>query len=166
MSELARRTVIGGMAAGLAAGPATAAPVKVGQSAPDFRLTTFAREEFTRDSLAGQVVVLNYWATWCAPCRVEMPLLDAYLRRHPGTDLRIFAVATEGSVPLYKLKPLSDVLAFPLVRKLSGKGYGINGGLPTNYVIGRDGVVRHAASGAFSYSQFDALVTPLLAAKA
>jgi peroxiredoxin len=142
-------------------------PLKVGQVAPDYTVVTFDGRKFTSEELKGKVVVLNYWATWCAPCRVEMPVFNDYLVQRPGTDLHIFAVATEDSVPPQKLKPLASILSFPLIRKLWGKEYSLIGGsVPTTYVIDRAGVIRHAEAGAFNARSFDALVTPLLAEKA
>jgi cytochrome c biogenesis protein CcmG/thiol:disulfide interchange protein DsbE len=137
----------------------------LGAPAPPYEVTTFDFRNFTQAQLAGQVVVLNYWATWCAPCRAEMLVMDTYMRRHPGAGLNIFAIATESSVPNYKLKPLADALSFPLIRRLKGKGYGLIGeAVPTTYVIDRQGLVRHARAGAFATESFDALITPLLRA--
>jgi thiol-disulfide isomerase/thioredoxin len=137
---------------------------KVGKAAPGFTLVTFENKKITLAELAGKVVVLNFWATWCAPCRIELPMLDAYVRRHGGDDLKLFAVATEGSVPTAKLRPLAAVLSFPLVKSISGGGYGELGAVPTNFVIDRGGVVRYAKAAAFSSQSFDAVVGPLLAA--
>ena len=136
----------------------------VGKTSPPFTLTTFDNQKITSAELAGKVVVLNFWATWCGPCRIELPMLDAYVRRHPGDDLKLFAVATEDSVPNAKLKPLAAVLSFPLVKSISGGGYGDLGAVPTNFVIDRAGVVRYAKAAAFSAEGFDAVVRPLLAA--
>jgi len=137
---------------------------KVGRPAPPFTVTTFDKRRISLSDLAGKVVVLNFWATWCAPCRVELPMLDAYLRRHPSDDLKLFAVTTEGSMPNSKLKPLADVLSFPLATSISGSAYGPLDGVPTNYVIDRGGVIRYAQSGAFTEEGFDEVVKPLLAA--
>src|SRR5690349_13827306 len=79
------------------AGPA-AAHLKPGDPAPPFKVTTFGGDTVSLDDLKGQVVVLNYWATWCGPCRVELPILNDYFRRHPRPDLKILAVTVEGSV--------------------------------------------------------------------
>jgi cytochrome c biogenesis protein CcmG, thiol:disulfide interchange protein DsbE len=163
--DLGRRDlVVGGTLVGLF-GDLFAYP-KIGSPAPPFTVTTFDKQKVSLTDLAGKVVVLNFWATWCAPCRVELPMLDAYLRRHPGTDLRLFAVTTEGSVPNSKLKPLASMLSFPLATSISGRAYGPLDGVPTNYVIDRGGIVRYAKSGAFTENTFDDVVAPLLAAPA
>lgn len=149
----------------LLAGLCVAAPAlaaAVGKAAPKFTLTTFDGEKVELADLKGQVVVLNYWATWCGPCKRELPVLDAYRRSHPG--LKIYAVATEDSVPDAKLRPLASVLSFPLIAKLSGRGYGmIDGAVPTNYVIDRQGVLRYAKAEAFDRGSLDAVLSPLLA---
>jgi cytochrome c biogenesis protein CcmG/thiol:disulfide interchange protein DsbE len=150
------------MAAALFASPASAA--SVGASAPDFSLVTFEGKVVSLADLKGQVVVLNYWATWCGPCRNEMPMFDTYLRKHADQGLRIFSITTEGSVPAAKLRPLAHALSFPLVTKMRGGGYGtVNNAVPTSYVIDRSGVVRLAQSGAFGEQDFDETIAPLLA---
>lgn len=149
-------------AVALIAVPAWAA--QVGDAAPPFEITTYDKHRIRSSDLKGKVVVINYWATWCAPCRVEMPILDDYLRKQSTGDLVIFAVATEDSAPPAKLKPLASLLSFPLVAKLSGKGYGLMGGaVPTNYVIDRAGVIRHAKARAFNARELEELLDPLIA---
>jgi peroxiredoxin len=165
MIEIGRRAVVAGATFAGFLGGMFDMP-KVGKPAPPFSLTTFDNEKITLAELAGDVIVLNFWATWCAPCRIELPMLDAYVRRHKGADLKLFAVATENSVPTSKLKPLASVLSFPLVKSISGGGYGDLGAVPTNFVIDRAGVVRYAKAQAFSADGFDALISPLLAAPA
>jgi thiol-disulfide isomerase/thioredoxin len=162
MSMVGRRAVLAGAAASFMATLAAAAP-KVGQPAPPFTAVTFDMKTIALADLRGKVVVLNYWATWCAPCRVEIPMMDAYVRKH-SADLVIFAIATENSVPGYKLRPLADALSFPLIKRLVGRGYGTIGqSVPTNYVIDRTGVLRLAKAGAFDEAGFDALIGPLIA---
>jgi thiol-disulfide isomerase/thioredoxin len=146
----------------MAAGAAQAA-ADVGKAAPPYAIRTYDGQKVTSEDLKGKVVVINYWATWCTPCKAEMIAFDAYMRAHPRTDLKIFSIATEDSVPPVYLKKLAAALAFPLGRHLDGRGYGVLKGVPTSYVIDRSGVVRHAAAGAFDEESFDELVGPLLA---
>ena len=115
-------------------------------------------------SMRGDVVVINYWASWCAPCRAEMLALDQFMREKAGKGLRIYAVNIESSPPEKAMRDLSGALSFPVGRRLAGKGYGkIDNAVPTNFVIDRKGVVRHAKAGAFSYDSFARLLNPLLA---
>ncbi len=161
-----RGLIVGlGMALALIGPRIAIAGAKVGGPAPKFTVVTFDRQKFSSDDLKGKVVILNYWAPWCAPCRAETLVYDAYMRRHPGTDLKVFAIDEDRSIPDAKLRPLAKLLSYPLIVQLKGSGYGlIKEALPTSYVIDRSGVVRRAAAGAFDEQSLDDLVTPLLAA--
>ena len=139
------------------------AHVKPGDPMPKFTVDVFGKQKVTSEELRGQVVIINRWATWCGPCKKELPELDAYYRKHAREGLRIFAVTTEDSVPDYLLKPLSSVLAFPLAHHVSGSAFDIMDGVPTNYVVDRNGVVRYAKAGAFDAETLDAVIGPLLA---
>jgi peroxiredoxin len=143
--------------------PAAAGPTaKVGQAAPDFTLTTFDKRKLKLSDLRGKVVVINHWATWCGPCKSEMPMMSAVHQRLKDQGLEIFGVTTEDSVPDYMLKKLASLLSYPLVTRFKGAGYPILDGVPTSYVIDRRGVVRYAKAGAFEGNDFATLVLPLL----
>jgi len=144
-------------------GHSASAHVKPGDTAPKFTISTFDKQKISSDQLRGQVVIINRWATWCGPCKQELPELDAYYRRHAKDGLRIFAATTEDSVPDYLLKPISNLLAFPLAHRVSSSAFDILDAVPTNYVIDRNGVVRYAKAGAFDAETLDAIVGPLLA---
>jgi thiol-disulfide isomerase/thioredoxin len=134
---------------------------EIGKPAPDFHVTTFDGTRLSLADLRGQVVVLNFWATWCGPCKQELPLLDAYYRKQQQFGLKIFAVATEDSLDPNQLKPVQKVVSFPLVRKFKGD-YGPIKLLPTNVVIDRAGIVRYARGGAFTLDGLNRLLVPLL----
>lgn len=144
--------------------PGSALAAKVGKPAPDFVLVGYDGQTVRSSTLRGKVVVLNYWATWCAPCRREIPDIDAYVRRKRGAPLSVYAVTLDDAVPYSRLRFLGDTLKFPLMEKLKGRGYGtIGGAVPTSYVIDKAGVVRYAKAGALTPAMLEALVTPLLA---
>lgn len=144
-----------------AAVPAIAATV--GKPAPKFTVTTFDKAKVTLADIRGKVVVLNYWATWCGPCKAEMPMMDRFRRKHAARGFEIYAITSADSVPQSKLGKLKGALSFQLASRLSGSGYGtINGAVPTSYVIDRAGIVRYAKAGAFEQEEFEALVLPLL----
>lgn len=146
----------------LAAGGALAKP-EVGKPAPPFSLKTVSGEKVTLEGLRGQVVIINYWATWCVPCLKELPLLDGYYQATAKHGLRVFAITTEDSVPLNRspMKKLVNALNISVVRRMQGR-YGIMKAVPTNYVIDRAGTVRYAKAGAFDLDELNAVVIPLL----
>ncbi|MBY0283984.1 MAG: TlpA family protein disulfide reductase [Sphingomonas sp.] len=141
--------------------PLLAKEPKVGQPAPDFEMTLVDGSKVKLADLRGQVVVINFWATWCVPCRTELPTLDAFYYARKDAGLRVFAITTEDSVPLYQLKKLFAAMRMSPVRRLRGP-YTDLGALPTNYVIDRAGRVRYAKAGAFDLDDLNAVVMPLL----
>jgi cytochrome c biogenesis protein CcmG, thiol:disulfide interchange protein DsbE len=151
------------MVAGLAAGSlARASSIEVGQPAPDFRATTLDGHEFSLADFKGQVLVLNFWATWCVPCKAELPLLEGYYRAQSKNGLRVLAVSTEGSLPAARLQPIADKLSLSMALRFSGSYGAIKRMVPTNYVIDRSGVVRYAQPDAFTLDTLNAVLIPLL----
>lgn len=149
----------------VAVGIAAAAPLPaatVGSPAPNFRMTLLDGTSVALADLRGQVVLLNFWATWCAPCKRELPLLDAYYKVKRDAGLRMFAVTTEDSVPVSRLQPLAAALAIPMVRRLSGGDYATVKAVPTTYVIDRAGVLRYAKAGQLDLGDLNDLLIPLL----
>lgn len=133
----------------------------VGKAMPPTELTLIDGSKMRLADLRGQVVVLNFWATWCVPCRTELPLLDAYYRRLQAKGLRVYAITTESSLPLYRLKSLFAAMAIPSVRRVKGISSDM-AAVPTNYVIDRSGIVRHTKAGAFDLKDLNAILIPLL----
>ena len=135
--------------------------IKVGQLAPEATITPISGTPIKLSQLRGQVVVLNFWATWCVPCRVELPMLDRYYRIQGKHGLKVFAVTTEDSIPANKLKPLFGALAISPVRKIRGP-YSNFTAVPTNIIIDRAGVVRYAKAGSLELDDLNRLLVPLL----
>jgi peroxiredoxin len=156
-----------GLAAALLAlsAPVAARMPAIGGTAPDFELTLVDGSRVTLADLKGQVILLNFWATWCVPCRQELPTLNAYYRLQKPHGLAVFAITTEGSVPIARLQKLFAAMAIPSARRIKGP-YGPLTGVPTNFVIDRKGKLRYAKSGAFDLEDLNALLVPLLNEKA
>jgi cytochrome c biogenesis protein CcmG/thiol:disulfide interchange protein DsbE len=143
------------------AAPTQAREPKVGEMAPDFKLRLVDGSKVSLTDLRGQVVVLNFWATSCAPCKAELPLLDAYYEAQKSYGLRVFAVTTEDSVQPYQLKKLFAVMHMTPVMRIEGP-YGDVTAAPTNYVIDRSGKIRYVKSDAFDLDGLNAVLIPLL----
>jgi len=133
----------------------------VGQPAPDFTVTTFDGKKLGLADFKDQVLIINFWATWCTPCKTELPLLDAYFDIQQIHGLRVVAVTTQDSAPLNLLKPLAATVHFPMARSMRGP-YHVMIGVPTNYVIDRRGILRYAKAGAFDLDALNGILVPLL----
>jgi peroxiredoxin len=150
----------------LAAAPmllAAAGPPKVGEPAPAFSLTTLDKRKVRLEELKGKVVVINLWATWCGPCKSEMPMMHAYYQKHHAQGLEMFGVTSEGIGVRSWLKKLTRVLSYPLANQVLPRYRPIDGAVPSTFVIDRKGVLRVAKQGAFSEAAFRKTIDPLLA---
>lgn len=167
ISALYRRLALAALPLSLlGAAPAPApmlASVTVGQPAPPFTLRLIrGGGKVTLEELRGKVVVLNFWATWCVPCRKELPTLDRYYQLSKDAGLRVYAVTTEDSLQPYKLKKLFDVMHIDPVRSIKGPYDVLDNGVPTNIIIDRNGVVRYAKAAALDLDKMNELLVPLL----
>lgn len=141
---------------------AFARDIRINEPAPDFHATTFDGRKISLEDYRGRVLVINFWATWCVPCRRELPLLDAYYEVQKKVGLEVIAVATEDSAPPSKLKELAAVVHIPFIRRMRGSYSTIQNRVPTNYVIDRSGIVRYAKAAAFTLDDLNDLLVPLL----
>ncbi len=133
--------------ASLSSGPSP----REGFRAPDFTLDALVGEKVTLSDLRGKIVVVNFWATWCLPCRVETPALQKSFEQYNDPGVVILGVN------LTNQDLLSDVtifveefdLTYPILLDRDGQVgllYQING-IPTTFFIDRDGIIRTAVAG-------------------
>ncbi len=124
---------------------------QAGFKAPDFELTTIEGKTIKLSALRGQPVLLNIWASWCAPCRAEMPAIEQAYQRYKDQGLMVLAV---NSTVQDKLKDINTFLeeihlTFPILLDEDGKvtsAYQITG-LPTTFFIDRNGIVQEVVIG-------------------
>ena len=150
--QLQQRAYVGqtnvGVITNVVAAPDTSG--RVGSTAPDFLWLQPSGASTRLTALRGTPVVLNFWATWCAPCRAEMPLLERTARDNPGIAFYEIDLDEDGgkvrgffdSLELEHLVPLVDV------GTAVARAYGLGQGVPTSFFIDRAGVVRAVALGA------------------
>ena len=125
--------------------------LKVGSSAPDFTLKTISGEDLSLSSFKGEPVVLNFWATWCEPCKDEMPHFQQVYDRYSKTDgLNVIAVNMNETADKASAFFSEYKLTFPSLIDVNqsvtvGK-YGILG-LPTTYFIDAKGIIRYVKIG-------------------
>jgi peroxiredoxin len=163
-----RRTWLGILAAIIAfCGPPATAEPRVGDT-PTITGQTIDGQSFDLHALSGQVVVVNFWATWCAPCRIEMPALDAVNRAHQAEGLTTIGVSLDNPHDRRDVEGAMQGLSYKtlLARQARLTGLQAPGVLPETIVIDRDGVIRavfQAQHGApLTQAALDAAVTPLL----
>lgn len=141
---------------------AAAKQAAIDQVAPPFTLKMFDKSKKTLADYRGKVLVINYWATWCGPCKTEMPMMSKYHRLNKARGFEIIGVVTKDSVKPFQLTKVAEALSYPLALDLKGS-YGVIGGaVPSNYVIDRRGNVRYAKAGSFDAGEFKELIEPLL----
>ncbi len=157
-------------AASAMAFPAVAGPPMVGAPAPQVVATQIDGRTFDLATLKGQVVVVNFWATWCPPCRAEMPVMDAFYRKHHGEGLAMIGLSQDKPRDLPQVKTVMAAFAYPAAMTDSAKvdKFGIFQILPQTYVIDREGRIRatFGASGKpLTEAELNATVLPLLKAR-
>jgi cytochrome c biogenesis protein CcmG, thiol:disulfide interchange protein DsbE len=122
---------------------AQAAP-EMGAPAPALVVTALDGTTFDLAKLHGKVVLVNYWATWCAPCRKEMPRLDAFYKRYHDRGLEIIGISIDFDRDLDKARHMAQGVTYPtaLAKSVTNDGFGIPKGVPITWIIDRDGKVR------------------------
>jgi len=142
----------------------SAIPVEVNYPAPELSLVDLQGNSASLADYRGQVVLVNNWATWCPPCKEEMPALQAYYEAHLQEGFTIIAI--EAGEPPAEVADFVQIygLTFPVWtdEKLMATAAFRNPGLPSSYLIDANGVVRMAWAGAISLEMLEEHVTPFL----
>ena len=141
-------------------------PVSKGQVVPTFTLTSFEGESYRLEDMAGKVVVLNFWASWCKPCEQEAADLEAawqfYKDRGDVVFLGVDYVDTEPEALGYLTKFNISYPNGPDLGTRISQSFRIRG-VPETYFVDREGKLAHAQIGPFSsLSQIKGIIEPLL----
>jgi cytochrome c-type biogenesis protein len=147
---------------GDAAQPAKSKPIIM--AAPDVELQTVDGQPFRLNSLRGRVVVLNFWATWCLPCRAEIPELNAMQRDLNGKGLTVVGLSLDDTAEGVKefQKDIRQDYTVLLGGDAVKDKFGGVPSLPVTFIIDRDGNIREKIIGARDRAGFEAAVKPLL----
>ena len=120
-----------------------------GHPAPDFALQTLDGQTLQLSDLHGQAVVLNFWASWCPPCRAEMPELEQAYQDNQTGGLVVLGVNQGEQQPIAADFVQQFDLSFPVVLDqdlLASRNYKVNS-LPTTFFIDRNGIIRDQVTG-------------------
>lgn len=169
----ARRTPVARAPAGTAnpseRGQPTRTPTRVrgtaiGQEAPELTLPDLQGQAVRLDDLRGQVVLLNFWASWCGPCRMEVPELVAVHERLRESGFTVVAVNL--GEPRARVQAFADEygMSFPVLVDEGAASARIfpSRGLPASFILDREGIVRKVVVGAMDEKMMAALIEPLL----
>ena len=148
-----------------ASGPLSAQRARVGEPAPDFALPALTGDTVHLAGLRGHPVILNFWASWCPPCRVELPDLVTAYGAHRGDGLRIIAVNGDDERPSL-IREFTGRMGLPFPILLDRKArvtdrYRVVG-LPTTVFIDTGGIVRALHPGPITTAQITAGLLSIL----
>ncbi len=135
-------------------------PPEPGEAAPPFLLEDLQGEQVTLAQFRGQPVILNFWATWCAPCIFEMPELQAAYEAYGESDLVVLGLNRDEDpevVADFLANDLEAEISFPILldeHAVVGDGYGVMN-LPTTYFVNPDGIVTGVHRGPLTLQQIE-----------
>ncbi len=134
-------------------------------SAVEFTLNDFAGKSIHLSDYRGKPVLVNLWASWCPPCRAEMPDLIKFYNAHQADGLVLLAVNSEDDANAAQQFVREKQMAFPVLYDPGGTVSRIMGsnGLPSTYMLDRNGNLRFSWTGQISPAILDQRVAPLLA---
>ena len=138
-------------------------PLTVGKIAPDFELPDLVEKDVRLSDFRGKVVFLNFWATWCKPCREEMPSMEVLYKNFEQDGLVVLAISIDRVTTKKDIPPFvkSLNLSFPILIDSWGqtdKRYKLMG-VPETYIIDQQGVLREKVIGPRDWTILDNLQT-------
>src|SRR3990170_6025642 len=141
-------------------------PVRVGGQAPDFSLPDLDGQAHSLTQHLGQAVLINFWATWCLPCRLEMPALQKVFEAHSQEGFVVLGINLTNLDDPAQIDPFRRELglSFPLLLDATGKvSYGQYRviSIPTSVLVDRRGTVREIIVGAIPLEQLNDKIVPL-----
>jgi cytochrome c biogenesis protein CcmG, thiol:disulfide interchange protein DsbE len=138
--------------------------ISEGQSAPDFSLETLDGDKVSLSDYRGQIVLINFWATWCAPCRAEIPAIEAVLEARQDEPFVVLGVNYQESRD--RIRPFVDELSmtYPVLLDETGRVMQTYRapGLPMSILLDENGVIQHRHAGLLTEAQLEGYLADLL----
>jgi cytochrome c biogenesis protein CcmG, thiol:disulfide interchange protein DsbE len=151
------------------AGVASAlAAATIGQPAPALVVQELSGKTFDLAALRGHVVIVNFWATWCPPCRKEMPDFSAFYRQYHSCGVEMIGIAVNSERS--RTKKIVQSLSYPaaMIGDATTNGFGTPAEIPETFIVDRSGVVRDRLTPEktpITQNSLSAAVLPLLEPK-
>jgi len=150
---------------GPASGSSRTVPVEVDYAAPALKLSDLTGMEHALTDYHGQVVLVNLWATWCPPCKAEMPTLEAYHKAHQADGFVIIAINDGDPADVVTAFVQEYELTFPIwldpTYEATERAFKTRN-LPSSFVIDREGNIRLRWVGEIDRAALEKYVTPLI----
>jgi cytochrome c biogenesis protein CcmG, thiol:disulfide interchange protein DsbE len=141
-----------------------APPANPGGAAPDFKIPRYSGGEMSLAGLRGSVVVVNFWASWCGPCRYEAPTLEQLWQEYQGKGVQFIGVdiqdtpeGAKGFIDEFHITYPNG----PDPNNVTGRAYRITG-VPETYLVGKDGRLAKQFIGPVDKAAFEAAVDDLI----
>jgi peroxiredoxin len=117
---------------------------QIGDAAPALSLTALDGSAFDLAALRGKVVLIHYWATWCVPCRKEMPKLNVFYRRYHDRGLELIGISIDFPRDAEKARKMARTFAYPsaLTAAIADNGFGEQKAVPFTWIVDTDGKIR------------------------
>lgn len=144
--------------------PFTFPPIEVDQPAPELTLRDLEGNQVSLSDFRGEVVLLNNWATWCPPCKEEMPVFNEYYNKYKDQGFEV--VAVEAGDPEAQVRAFVEKNELDFTILLDPENQSLitfqNQSLPNSFVIDRRGHLRLAWTGAINMATLEKYITPLV----
>jgi len=146
------------------------AGIEVGQTAPNIEGTLIDGKPFSLNNTRGKVVLVNFWASWCEPCREEMPAIESYLKKNKAKGFEVLAITVDKPSDLEQAKQIMRNYSFLFADKnqINYSGYGRIWRIPSSFIIDRQGILRKnglTGDPKVDTKLLEEIVTPLLSAQ-
>jgi thiol-disulfide isomerase/thioredoxin len=146
---------------------AAGAELESGKPVAAFRITTLQGAQITPASQRGRVLVVNLWATWCLPCREEMPAIEAFYTKHRQDAVDVVAISVDDRSEIASVRKVMAAYSYPaaLAADSDLAAFGRIRQVPATFIIDRDGVLRRNGwreAGVVDLPALEQAVRPLL----
>lgn len=148
-----------------------AADLATGKAAPAFEIKTISGKSITPATAKGRILIINLWATWCEPCRKEMPEIEQFYRRYHDQGVDVVAVSLDDKSDIETVKTTMKSFSFPAAMESNADlhRFGRIWRVPVTFIIDQNGILRHngwEGEPLIDVAILEKVVAPLLASPA